>query len=128
MGMLSLAGTSFSNLFHKPATKMYPVKPMEPFEATRGVVEVDIETCILCGLCSKNCPANAIKVDKKGERSWEIDPYLCIRCGECVERCPKNSLSMDSFDKCVAVEKINRKVIKPEEEEKPAQDAETVEA
>ena len=121
--MLSLAGTSFKNLFSKPATKMYPVKPMQPFDATRGVVEVDIETCILCGLCAKNCPADAITVDKKETRTWSIDPYLCIRCGECVSRCNKNSLSMDSFDKCVAVEKEIRTVVKPEEEAAPAAEA-----
>ncbi len=128
MGMLSLAGTSFSNLFHKPATKMYPVKPLQPFPATRGVVEIDIETCILCGLCAKNCPANAIEVDKKGERSWTINPYQCVRCGECVDRCPKNCLTMDPFEKCVAVEKVMRKHIKPEEPEAPAAEEAAAEA
>ncbi len=56
---------------------------------------IDPEKCKGCGLCKKNCPADAvIQVEKK---LFEIDTEKCIKCGACIIACPKK------FD---AVEKI----------------------
>lgn len=41
--------------------------------------------CILCGMCVKACPVNAIKL---GEYI-EVDMDACIGCGACAEKCPK---------------------------------------
>lgn len=117
MAFMKLAGTSMKNLFHKSSCKMYPVVPLKTYEATRGPVENNIETCVLCSLCAKNCPVGAIEVNKK-ERYWQFDPYICIRCGECVSRCPKHSLSMDPNDDCTAPQKSVHHLDKPEEPEK----------
>lgn len=50
------------------------------------------ETCIFCGLCVKECPVDAIKVDRK-EKTWEVDLDACAKCGACIDKCPKDSLS-----------------------------------
>lgn len=81
------------SVFRKPATLMYPVIPREWQDRTRGHIEIDEPNCILCGMCSRKCPANAITVDRKG-RKWTIQRMQCIQCECCVEVCPKKCLSM----------------------------------
>lgn len=45
--------------------------------------------CIGCGLCQKNCPVEAVKVDNF---LAHIDYDKCIGCGACVEKCPKKAI------------------------------------
>lgn len=47
--------------------------------------EVDPELCAKCGLCFKNCPAEAITWKKK-EPAF-IDKEKCIKCMTCFEKC-----------------------------------------
>ena len=42
--------------------------------------------CILCGMCVKACPVDAIKL---GEYI-EVDMDKCIGCGACADKCPKH--------------------------------------
>mgnify|MGYP000959702981 CR=1 FL=1 len=82
-----------SSLFKKPATAMYPVKKREWYAATRGHIEIDQDRCILCGICSRKCPASAITIDKTA-RTWTIDRMACVQCGYCAESCPKQCLTV----------------------------------
>lgn len=50
------------------------------------------EDCIYCTLCARNCPQEAIKVDRAA-KTWEVDHDKCIKCGLCIEKCPKKALS-----------------------------------
>ena len=52
------------------------------------------EDCIHCGLCAKNCPVNAITVDK-AYGTWEINTSACILCGTCEVKCLKKTISID---------------------------------
>ena len=45
--------------------------------------------CIGCGLCVKNCPSQAIKVENFVAK---IDYDLCIGCEACIEKCPKKAI------------------------------------
>lgn len=85
--------TAFRYLFGKTACKMYPKQPATSFKTTRGRISFDPSSCILCTLCAKNCPTEALTVDRE-EKFWRIDRLCCILCGECVERCPKDSITM----------------------------------
>lgn len=80
----------FKNLFTGPATRL---KMREPFEKQRGHIDIDIEKCIFCGRCSRECPSGCIKVDRKAA-TWELNPFECIICGVCVDVCPTKALSM----------------------------------
>jgi formate hydrogenlyase subunit 6/NADH:ubiquinone oxidoreductase subunit I len=96
--MASMLKSIFRNLFRKPATRLYPVERREPMAGTRGKLNIDISTCIFCGLCARRCPVNALAVAKKPSPSWTVDPYRCILCGYCLEACPKDCLSMGPYD------------------------------
>ena len=65
-------------------------------DATRCKVENEIERCIFCRLCEKNCPTKALAVSKE-KNEWEIDSLKCCLCRRCVEVCPVKCLSMENI-------------------------------
>jgi formate hydrogenlyase subunit 6/NADH:ubiquinone oxidoreductase subunit I len=81
------------SLVGKPSTLMYPRVKREYPAATRGRVENEIERCIFCGVCEKNCPTSALAVSKE-KNQWEIDSLKCCQCRRCVEVCPVKCLGM----------------------------------
>ena len=91
MANLKIGNMIMRSLGQKPATLMYPVIPREWKERTRGRIEIEIDTCIFCGICARKCPADAIKVEREA-KSWTIERMGCIQCSSCVEACPKDCL------------------------------------
>jgi formate hydrogenlyase subunit 6/NADH:ubiquinone oxidoreductase subunit I len=103
-----------SNLFTKPATSKYPfVKATVP-EGFRGKQVYDLNLCISCGLCSRDCPAKAIEmveVDGKRRPLFHLD--LCIFCYQCAESCPRNAIKSSEFFELASINKSDL-VIKPQ--------------
>lgn len=91
---MSMFKVILKNAFKKPSTRMYPSVQRVPFERARGQLEIDHEKCIHCGLCQRQCPADAITVIRQ-EGVWKLNAYRCIICGECVQKCPKKCLSIN---------------------------------
>lgn len=94
--MINMLKIIINNLFSKPSTRLYPLaKEREPFKRTRGRIVFNPENCLLCSLCARKCPADAITVNRK-EGIWELNAFRCIICGECVAACPKKCITMST--------------------------------
>ncbi|KPL02178.1 MAG: hypothetical protein AMJ73_09145, partial [candidate division Zixibacteria bacterium SM1_73] len=59
--------------------------------------------CTFCGICTNNCPQDAIEVTSN---SFKVDENSCWRCGRCVRVCPEGALtvpvSMENFQVSLA--------------------------
>lgn len=87
-------------LFKAPITEKYPFVCNPAPERLRGALVWSPENCTGCGLCAKDCPANALDVvivDRaKKEFIIHYNTSKCTYCGQCVESCRQESYTMDS--------------------------------
>jgi len=84
---------ALKHLLKKPATIKYPAESANIPERFRGKLKFYAEKCIGCKLCMKDCPSDAIHIEKVGD-SYEaiVDLDKCIYCAQCVDTCPKKAL------------------------------------
>ena len=86
--------------------KAIPVKPYggmmralyHAMNSTKGFHATD--KCISCGLCERNCPDDAIKMENE-KPVWV--KKKCLRCSSCICRCPVQAIEYGK-----ATEKRNR--------------------
>lgn len=64
-------------------------------------IQLDINSCVLCGLCVDVCPEDVLSIAPGASLSAPergtallLDETRCIRCALCIERCPPRALSM----------------------------------
>jgi ferredoxin len=67
-------------------------------------IQLDVDICVLCGLCVDVCPFDLISMVPAADFDSEavgtallLDEKMCIRCGLCIERCPTGALSMSTW-------------------------------
>ena len=82
-------------------TLKYPDELLLLPENYRGMLKLNNELCIGCGLCSQICPAGALSLKlfeyeqtKQIRRHPEVDYKRCIFCGFCVDICPSKALEL----------------------------------
>jgi NADH-quinone oxidoreductase subunit I len=109
IGLLKGLWVTFSTMFTKPVTVMYPDVKEVPVDRARGVIALDEDACTSCMLCARQCPDWCIYIEghkeekppsKPGGRPrnravldrFDIDYALCMYCGICVEVCPFDAL------------------------------------
>jgi formate hydrogenlyase subunit 6/NADH:ubiquinone oxidoreductase subunit I len=103
-----------SHLFKKPATCQYPIVKAEVPEGFRGRQVYDIDLCISCGLCSRDCPAKAIEmVEVNGKRRPLFHLDQCIFCYQCADSCPRNAILSSKVFELATTDK-SALVVKPE--------------
>ena len=107
---------TFSHLFRTPITVQYPDKTAVPLvdslpERYRGHLTVDMEICISCRACEKDCPIECIVIEDvkipkesvvsvdgkptakvKESTRFDINLYKCMYCGLCVDPCPTGAI------------------------------------
>ncbi len=52
---------------------------------------IDPAKCKSCGMCKRNCPADAISGEKGVP--YSIDPAKCVKCGACMSTCKFGAIS-----------------------------------
>ena len=91
-----------ASFFSAPVTENYPTERPEIADRFRGKLVYDPAKCSGCGLCVKDCPANAIEIvtiDRAAKRfvaRYHID--RCIYCAQCVQSCKFKCIGMSNED------------------------------
>jgi formate hydrogenlyase subunit 6/NADH:ubiquinone oxidoreductase subunit I len=89
-----------TSLVRHPVTERYPFERQSAPSRLRGKVIWDADKCIGCGLCVKNCPAEALELtilDRKAKRfvmRYHVD--RCLFCAQCAYSCPRGALSLSN--------------------------------
>jgi formate hydrogenlyase subunit 6/NADH:ubiquinone oxidoreductase subunit I len=85
---------ALKQLARHPATIRYPATEAVVPPRFRGRIVYRAERCVGCGLCVKDCPAEAIEINKLEDGSFEavFDLDRCVFCAQCVESCNKDAL------------------------------------
>jgi formate hydrogenlyase subunit 6/NADH:ubiquinone oxidoreductase subunit I len=113
---------AFAHLFKKADTEKYPLAPRVPAKGFRGKQVFDINLCISCGLCSRDCPAKAIEmVEVAGKRHPMFYLDRCIFCYQCAESCPRKAISSTAIYELATTSKASL-VLKPTSELKEARE------
>jgi len=89
-----MAGEALHHVAMRPATLPYPYQPRTMPLNYRGKILFHSERCVGCKLCQKDCPANAIFINKVGDKRFEAVFKFdhCIYCAQCVDSCNKDAL------------------------------------
>lgn len=67
------------------------VCPVDAITQTRdGIVSIDTEICVGCGLCGKYCPVDMIHLDPDTRKAVKCE--LCHGEPACVAACPTGAL------------------------------------
>ena len=74
-------------------------------------------------MCVRDCPSNAIAINKVGEKKFEAEFNLakCIYCAQCVDTCPKKALAMTEDFELASLDPKTLKIVYHAEPESPAQ-------
>ncbi len=113
-------GVALKILTNKRATVEYPENKEILPDNYRGMLRLDIDTCISCGACARICPNSTITmVDRDTDRGIkkypEVNLERCFFCGLCEEVCPPKCLVLTkSYTEVVSFDR--REFIKEPEE------------
>ncbi len=71
------------------------------------LLEINKDTCTMCGMCAEACPAGIIEFIKQNfpEMAPGTDK-MCIRCGHCVAICPTKSVLHKEIpvEQCISID------------------------
>ena len=83
-------------LFHRRVTLEYPERPLELTPAYRGQVVCHIDDCTGCGLCARDCPSQALRVERKAGGGVVMEHLYdrCSSCGQCEVGCRRGSIKL----------------------------------
>ena len=92
---LTLLNAVLEATLKPPETVKYPYSELELPEGYRGAIVFDPEKCNGCGLCARDCPAEALQIKKESREVYSLRhfPARCAYCGECEDTCRNGAIS-----------------------------------
>ena len=82
-----------------PTGALRPLSESQRKRNAVGKAEINLSACISaargvsCGVCSRRCPVEAIKMSEVGERERpSVETFRCIGCGACEYICPADAI------------------------------------
>jgi formate hydrogenlyase subunit 6/NADH:ubiquinone oxidoreductase subunit I len=107
-----------------PITLGFPKTPLALPSSFRGRVVAEAEACRGCGLCVRDCPAEALEMERKGRDEFRLiyHPDRCAYCGQCAESCHQgairliNAFTAPTTDRTELVEVLVERTPEAEEE------------
>ncbi len=88
------------NLYHIPVVcnqcenaycmNVCPAKAIS--RTDNGIVSIDSQKCVGCGLCTKFCPIEMVKIDSDSQKAVKCE--LCHGTPLCVNACPTGALEL----------------------------------
>ena len=85
-----------AHLLKKSATEQYPFVKPDMHEHFRGQIHFDPALCTGCRACMRDCPSDAIKIKKVGDKKFEATFELdrCLYCAQCTDSCKRKALKI----------------------------------
>lgn len=86
-------------LLAERVTVQFPFAPPELPDGFRGTIIVaDQGACKGCGLCTRDCPALALVLERCDEKRFRLTHYRdrCAYCGQCADNCPSQVIALSS--------------------------------
>lgn len=81
------------NLLKGPATEAFPFGDTVTPKKMRGRIAFDPNSCALCRVCARVCPAGAIQFEKaQGGLQFNLWHNSCVFCGLCALYCESEGL------------------------------------
>jgi hydrogenase-4 component H len=82
----------------KPTTVRYPFAPLELPSCFRGRPDIDERLCRGCGLCVRDCPANALELERRSRDEFRLVLHhdRCAYCGQCAASCEFGAIRVTS--------------------------------
>jgi len=122
-----MLGELFRNVTKPPATIQYPFVKITAPDDFRGRIVFISENCIGCKICVRDCPANALVINKPGEEKifeavFDLD--VCIYCAQCVLSCPKDALATSTDFELAQISRKSLKLVYPAKPKPPKVEAE----
>ena len=95
---LTLLTAVIEAMTNPPETVDYPFGELNLPEVFRGAILFDTEKCSGCGLCVKDCPAEALELIKKSREEYKLlhYPARCAYCGQCEDSCRRGAITFSN--------------------------------
>ena len=80
-------------------TVRFPFAPPElPPEYRGTIIVVDEGACKGCGLCTRDCPAFAMELERIDKKRFRLTHYRdrCAYCGQCADNCPSHVIALSN--------------------------------
>ncbi len=94
--MATFLNTLLQNIISGPATDPFPFGETFSPKRVRGLIRIDRDLCLGCGMCRHVCAAGAINI-QRNSLGWTITIWQdsCCLCRSCVTYCPMHAMSID---------------------------------